>query len=64
MYTGRTRSKRCGLVRDAAAPKITMMEQMRSPSVRAEENLSQVTTPPMRIPGIHDGRGRIGNLKI
>jgi hypothetical protein len=41
-----------------------MMEQISKPSNNEEDNRSQVTTPPIRIPGIHDGKGRIGNLKI
>jgi hypothetical protein len=57
---GSTRSSLCGLVRDAAAPKIMMIAQMVIPSVSADETLSAVTEPPMRIPGIHDGRGITG----
>ncbi len=42
---------------------MTMMEQMSNPSVSEEDNLSQVTTPPIRIPGIHEGNGRTGKRK-
>ena len=37
-----------------------MMAQIKTPSVRAEVNRSEVTAPPIRIPGIHEGKGRIG----
>ena len=37
-----------------------MIAQMVIPSVSADDNLSAVTEPPMRIPGIHDGRGTTG----
>jgi hypothetical protein len=40
-----------------------MMEQMSKPSTSEDDNLSHVTAPPIRIPGIHDGKGRIGSLK-
>jgi hypothetical protein len=39
-----------------------MMAQMSKPSTNEEDNLSHVTAPPIRIPGIHDGKGRMGNL--
>ena len=42
---------------------MTMMEQMSNPSDNDEDNRSQVTTPPIRIPGIQVGSGRTGNLK-
>ena len=38
-----------------------MMAQINTPSVSAELNRSTVTTPPIRIPGIHEGKGRTGN---
>jgi hypothetical protein len=41
-----------------------MMEQISNPSERAEESRSKVTPPPIRLPGIHDGSGTIGNRKI
>lgn len=37
-----------------------MIAQIITPSVSAELNRSDVTDPPIRIPGIHEGRGRIG----
>jgi hypothetical protein len=40
-----------------------MMEQMSKPSTNDEDNRSQVTVPPIRIPGIHDGNGTMGSLK-
>lgn len=63
MYTGSTRNKRCGLVSDAAAPKIIMMEQINRPSVSADVKRSAVTVPPIRMPGIQLGNGSIGSVK-
>ena len=37
-----------------------MIAQIVIPSPRADDNLSRVTAPPIRIPGIHDGSGSIG----
>ena len=61
---GKTRSNRCGLVSEAAAPKITIIEQIIKPSVSDEDRRSHVTTPPMRIPGIHVGKGSMGKRNI
>jgi len=47
-------------VSDDAAPKITIIEQMIMPSDIEEVSRSRVTFPPIRIPGIQCGRGRIG----
>jgi hypothetical protein len=41
-----------------------MIAQMVKPSLKEEESRSKVTDPPIRIPGIHDGKGTIGILKI
>jgi hypothetical protein len=41
-----------------------MIEQIRRPSVTEDVSRSKVTEPPMRIPGIQDGKGTIGTLKI
>jgi hypothetical protein len=40
-----------------------MMEQMSKPSSNDVDNLSHVTTPPIRIPGIHEGKGNTGKRK-
>lgn len=40
-----------------------MMAQINTPSVSAELNRSEVTAPPIRIPGIHEGKARTGTLK-
>ena len=40
-----------------------MIAQIVIPSPRADDNLSRVTAPPIRIPGIHDGSGSIGTVK-
>ena len=40
-----------------------MMEQISKPSTSEEDNLSHVTAPPIRIPGIHVGNGTTGSLK-
>lgn len=37
-----------------------MMAQIKTPSVSAELKRSEVTVPPIRIPGIHEGKGTIG----
>ena len=63
MKTGSTRNNLCGLVSDAAAPKITIIEQIKIPSVSAEVKRSVVTVPPIRMPGIQLGKGRIGTAK-
>jgi hypothetical protein len=41
-----------------------MIEQMSNPSTNDEDNLSHVTEPPIRIPGIHEGKARMGSRKI
>jgi hypothetical protein len=40
-----------------------MIEQIIKPSVNAELRRSEVTAPPIRIPGIQDGKGIIGKTK-
>jgi hypothetical protein len=64
MYTGSTLSNLCGLVRDEAAPKITIIAQMITPSESAEDKRSAVTSPPILMPGIHVGTGIRGRVKI
>ena len=49
---------------DEAAPKITMIAQMMTPSDSAEVKRSAVTAPPILIPGIHAGTRIRGRVKI
>ena len=42
---------------------MTMIAQIKTPSVRADVNRSAVTVPPMRMPGIQLGSGSIGSVK-
>lgn len=40
-----------------------MIAQIKIPSVKADVKRSEVTVPPMRIPGIQPGNGNIGRVK-
>ena len=63
MKKGRVLKTFLGLVSEVAAPKSAMTVAMMKPSCMADDKRSCVTAPPSLIPGIHDGRSMIGNVK-